>query len=452
MTSTGCGLALSTDLYEITMMAGYELALVPARATFELFVRDLPEHRSYLVAAGLAQALDYLEHLAFTPEHVAFLRQLPNLQRLPASFFDEVLPKFRFTGDVWAVPEGTPVFPLEPIVRVTGPLGEAQLVETALLAMITFQTSIASKAARIVDAAQGRQVMEFGSRRAHGIEAGVLAARAAYVAGCASTSNVEAGHRYGIPLAGTMAHSWVMSFPDELTAFRRFSELFGERAVFLIDTYDTLRAAKLIVDAGLHPGAVRIDSGDIMAVSRAVRGLLDAGGLPDVKILVSGDLDEYRITELLAAGAPVDGFGVGTALSTSKDAPSLGGIYKIVEVEAQGGAMAPVMKLSSGKRSHPGSKQVWRMAAAGHAVRDVVGLASEALAGGSPLLEPVMRRGRRLAPAPTLDATATVCRRRIEELPISVRQLTARTEYPVEMSEALAHLTATTESALAAHL
>lgn len=451
MTPTGCGLALSTDLYEITMMAGYELSLVPGRATFELFVRELPEHRSYLVAAGLEQALDYLEHLQFTPEHIAFLRQLPNLQRLPASFFDEVLPKFRFTGDVWAVPEGTPVFPLEPLVRVTGPLGEAQLVETALLAIITFQTSIASKAARIVDAAQGRHVMEFGSRRAHGIEAGVLAARAAYVAGCASTSNVEAGRRYGIPLAGTMAHSWVMSFPDELTAFRRFSELFGERAVFLIDTYDTLRAAKLVVDSGLHPGAVRIDSGDIMSVSRAVREVLDVGGLHDVKILVSGDLDEYRITELLAAGAPVDGFGVGTALSTSKDAPSLGGIYKIVEVEAPGG-MAPVMKLSSGKRSHPGSKQVWRMASAGHAVKDVVGLASESLAGGSPLLEPVMLRGRRRAPAPTLDATAASCRRHIEELPISVRQLTARTEYPVEMSAALAHLTATTESALAAQL
>lgn len=451
MTTSAHGLALSTDLYEITMMAGYELARVPGRATFELFVRELPEHRSYLVAAGLEQALDYLEHLRFTEEHVEFLRRLPNLQRLPASFFDEVLPRFRFTGDVWAVPEGTPVFPLEPLLRVTGPLSEAQLVETALLAIITFQTSIASKAARIVDAAQGRQVMEFGGRRAHGLEAGVLAARAAYVAGCDCTSNVEAGHRFGIPLAGTMAHSWVMSFADELTAFRRYAELFGESAVFLIDTYDTLRAARLIVESGLRPGAVRIDSGDVVALSRGVRAILDNGGFTDVKILVSGDLDEYRITELLAAGAPVDGFGVGTALATSNDAPALGGVYKIVEVESQG-RLAPVMKLSSGKRSHPGRKQVWRMTSAGRATKDVVGLADESPPGGTPLLEPVIERGRRVSPGISLEATAAACRRRRQELPMSVRQLTARTEYPVEMSDALTHLTATTASALAAHL
>lgn len=450
--------ALCTDLYELTMMAGYELARAPARATFELFVRELPPHRAFLIAAGLEQALNYLEDLSFTSEDIAFLRGLPNLRQLPARYFDDVLPRFRFSGDVWAMPEGTPVFPFEPILRVTAPLAEAQVVETALLSCVTFQTSIASKAIRIVEAARGRQVMEFGSRRAHGIEAGILAARAAFVAGCVSTSNVEAGRRFDIPLSGTMAHSWVMSFPDELSAFRAYAELFGDHAVLLIDTYDTLRAARLIVSSSLRPAAVRIDSGDLLMSSRAVRSTLDAGGRREVKILVSGDLDEHRIAALLDAGAPIDGFGVGTALATSSDAPALGGVYKLVELESDQGA-SPVMKLSASKRSHPGRKQVWRRVSEGRAVGDTLGLADETRfeeASASthteqrPLMQLVMRDGRRVHPSPPLRTLAAACARAVEELPPHLKLTATGTDYPVELSAALALLTEATTTKLAA--
>ena len=271
--------ALSTDLYELTMMAGYYAAGIRDQATFELYVRDLPRHRSYLVAAGLEQALQYLVSLEFTPAEIAYLRGLPILSNAPRAFFDDYLPSFRFTGEVWAAPEGTPLFEHEPLLRVTAPILEAQLVETALLAVIGFQTSIASKAARIVEVAAGRPVIEFGGRRAHGTEAAALAARAAYLAGCAGTSNTEAGLRFDIPVSGTMAHSWVMTFEDELRAFRAFAELYGERSVFLIDTYDTVAAARKIVASGLRPSAVRLDSGNIVELSRKVREILDAGGL-----------------------------------------------------------------------------------------------------------------------------------------------------------------------------
>jgi nicotinate phosphoribosyltransferase len=438
--------ALSTDLYEITMMAGYYLAGHNDRATFELFVRELPPRRQFLVAAGLAQALEYLERLRFTPDEIAFLRSTQSLRGVPTQFFDEYLPQFRFTGDVWAVPEGTPVFPMEPLLRVTAPVAEAQLVETALLAIITFQTSIASKAARIVEAAAGRLVMEFGSRRAHGIEAGVLAARAACVAGCHASSNVQAGFRFGIPVSGTMAHSWVMSFDNELAAFRAYAEVFGERAVFLIDTYDSIKAARLIVESGLRPAAVRLDSGDMVALAKAVRGILDDGGLGATRILASGNLDEDRIAAMLAEGAPIDGFGVGTALATSEDAPALGGIYKIVEVEREG-RLVPVMKLSGGKRSYPGAKQVWRMPDEGEGGWDLIGLATESAA-GRPLLAPVMRSGRRLDATPSIESLAAHCRRSVAELPASTRRLDGGGRYPVRLSAALQQLTARTESTL----
>lgn len=439
--------ALSTDLYEITMMAGYYLTGHNGRATFELVVRDLPPQRAFLVAAGLEQGLDYLAALRFSAEEIAYLRATPNLSGIPAGFFDDFLPRLRFTGDVWAMPEGTPVFPMEPLLRVTAPVAEAQLVETALLAIITFQTSIASKAARIVEAAQGRLVMEFGSRRAHGTEAGVLAARAAFVAGCGATSNVDAGYRFGIPLSGTMAHSWVMSYENELDAFRAYASVFGARAVFLIDTYDTLRAARLIVEAGLQPAFVRIDSGDIVALSTAVRRILDDGGLRGTGILVSGDLDEHRIARIVADGAPVDGFGVGTALSTSKDAPALGGIYKIVEMERDG-ALVPVMKLSGGKRSYPGRKQVWRIETDGLAGHDVVGLESERVEGGEPLLVPVMAGGRRLGPTEPLEHASRRCRRALARLPPPVRRGDASARYRVALSGALEQLIEHTESTL----
>jgi nicotinate phosphoribosyltransferase len=444
--------ALVTDLYELTMMAGYDAAGLRARATFELFVRRLPHQRAFLVAAGLEQALEYLETLRFTADQIAYLRELPNFRGVPSRFFDDTLPALRFTGEVCAVAEGTPVFAHEPLLRVTAPVLEAQLVETALLATLTFQTSIASKASRIVWAASGRTVMEFGSRRAHGAEAGVLAARAAYLAGCASTSNVEAGFRFGMPLSGTMAHSWVTSFADELEAFRAYQDTFPEGAVLLIDTYDTLQAARRIVTAGLRPRAVRLDSGDLVALSMGVREILDAGGLHETRILASGDMDEWSIAHQLAQGAPIDAFGVGTALATSTDAPALGGVYKQVEIERDG-ASRPTMKLSGGgKASFPGRKQVWRRYAEGTAQGDVIALEHEpAPPGAAPLLVPVMREGRRCQPPEPLEHSRDRCRRMLDELPSDVRMLDPRREYPVSRSGALERLTARTAEELRSH-
>lgn len=433
--------ALSTDLYELTMVAGYYAGGVTGQTTFELYARDLPANRSLLIAAGLDQALHYLEHLRFTAEEIEYLRQLPNLRGVPAEFFDRYLREFRFTGEVWAIEEGTPVFQLEPLLRVTAPAAEAQLAETALLAIVTFQTSIASKAARVVEAAGGRPVIEYGSRRAHGTEAALYAARAAVVGGCDGTSNVEAGFRFGIPVSGTMAHSWVMTYADEVEAFRRYAAVFGERAVFLIDTYNTLEAARKIVASGLRPAAVRLDSGDLVTLSRAVRQILDEGGLRETKILASGDLDERRIAQLLAAGAPVDAFGVGGALSTSSDAPNLGGIYKLVEVE-RGGVLAPALKFSPGKRSYPGRKQVWRVYEDGVAARDVIGLSDEpGPAGATPLLARVMSGGRRERESEPVATLRTRSRGSVAEFPPAVRRLTEPERYPVTTSEALRVLT-----------
>jgi nicotinate phosphoribosyltransferase len=429
---------LSTDLYQLTMMAGYHAAGLMGRATFELYVRQLPVNRSFLVAAGLEQALLYLESLRFSNEDIDHLRSLPALRGARREFFDEYLPRFRFTGEVWAVDEGIPVFPPAPVLRVTAPLPEAQIVETALLAQIAFQTSVASRGARMVEAASGRPVVEFGARRAHGIEAGVLAARAAFLSGCESTSNVEAGRRFGIPLSGTMAHSWVTAFPTELSAFRHYAEVFGDRTVILLDTYDTLAAARTLVASGLRPHAVRLDSGDVIDLSRRVRAILDDGGLRTTSIFASGDLNEWRIADIVAAAAPIDGFGVGAALSTSSDAPSLGAIYKLVEIERNGVAV-PIMKRSPGKQSYPGRKQVWRCVEAGTAVEDLLDLADVERNGESerPLLGPVMRGGIRESPPRTLTALRDHGRTAIAELPASVRRLDDPASYSVRLGRAL---------------
>ncbi|MBI4263802.1 MAG: nicotinate phosphoribosyltransferase [Acidobacteria bacterium] len=430
------GGALSTDLYELTMMAGYHAAGLMAPATFELYVRNLPPNRAYLVAAGLEQALQYLEHVRFTKEDIEYLRHVPAFSRVRDEFFDDYLPAFRFSGEVWAVEEGTPVFPPEPLLRVTAPLPEAQLAETALLAHVAFQTSVASRAARMVDVAAGRTVVEFGARRAHGIEAGVLAARAAFLAGCHSTSNVEAGRRFDIPVSGTMAHSWVTAFPDERTAFRAFADVFGDRTVILLDTYDTLAAARTVAASGLRPSAVRLDSGDVVMLSKQVRGILDAAGLHETDIFVSGDLDEWRIAEIVAAGAPVGGFGVGAALSTSSDAPSLGAIYKLVEIE-RSGSPVPIAKLSPGKQTHPGRKQVWRTFHGGTAGEDVIGLADESRPGGRELLTRVMVRGTRARAPRPLAELRDRCRSWLAELPGAVRRIDVPASYPVRLSAAL---------------
>jgi nicotinate phosphoribosyltransferase len=432
--------ALSTDLYELTMAAGYHAAGNDAQASFELFVRELPAGRSCLVAAGLEQALGFLAAWQFTPDDISYLRSLPELSGASSDFFDTYLPGLRFTGDVWAMPEGVPVFAGEPILRVTAPLAEAQLVETALLSIVLFQTLVASKAARVVQAAAGRPVIEFGGRRAHGPEAAVHAARAAYLAGCQATSNVEAGSRFGIPVSGTMAHSWVMAHADELTAFTRYTAVHGARSVLLIDTYDTVAAARLIVGAGLRPAAVRVDSGDLAGLSAAVRAVLDAGSLQETKILVSGDLDEHRVAALIASRAPIDGFGVGTAVTTSVDAPSLSGVYKLVAIARESG-MSPVAKLSPGKRTLPGEKQVWRVARAGEALRDVVGTADESgPPDGMPLLRHVIRRGVPMETPPRLDAIRDRCRASVASLPAGVRRLTDAERFPVDLSTDLDRL------------
>jgi nicotinate phosphoribosyltransferase len=352
---------LHTDLYELTMAAGYfQAGKTGDRATFELYVRRLPWNRKYLVAAGLAQAAEYLLNLRFTREEIAYLRTLPQFARAQDGFF-EMLSKLRFTGDVFAVPEGTPMFGGEPLLTVRAPLVEAQLAETYLLSTIGFQTMIATKASRVVRAALGRAVVEFGTRRAHSPEAGVLAGRAAYIGGCAGTSNTETGFRYGVPVFGTAAHSWVMSFHDELAAFRQLQELLGGNTVQLIDTYDTMEGARRAASLGRPLWGVRLDSGNLAELAPAVRTILDDAGLADVKIMATGDLNEYKIQELLAGRAPIDLFGVGTELSTSADSPSLGVVYKLVEVETGGEVRHPV-KLSSDKHTLPGAKQVFRYA------------------------------------------------------------------------------------------
>jgi nicotinate phosphoribosyltransferase len=334
---------------------------------------------------------------------------------------------------VWAVEEGTPVFPPEPLLRITAPMPEAQLVETALLAHIGFQTSVASRTARVIEAAAGRPVVDFGARRAHGLDAGLLAARAAFLAGCDATSNVDASRRFGIPVSGTMAHSWVMTFPDEMTAFRAYIEVFGEDTVLLIDTYDTEQAARAIAASGLKPRAVRLDSGDLIAVSRRVRAILDAGGLRGTAIFVSSDLHEDRIAEMVAANAPIDGFGVGGALSTVSDAPALGAIYKLVEIE-RGGVNVPIMKLSPGKQSYPGRKQVWRRVELGIASGDTIDLDNRpGPDGAQPLLERVMADGRRTRVTPPLAELRARGRTRIAELPAAVRSVRDAAPYPVRL-------------------
>jgi len=430
---------LLTDLYEITMAAAFFESDFFPLASFELFVRHLPPQRTYLVAAGLEQALDFLESVRFSAEEIDFLRAHPAFKHVRPAFFD-YLAQLRFTGEVWAVPEGTPIFALEPLLRVTAPIIEAQLVETFLLTTITFQTSIASKAARIVHAAEGRGVVEFGARRAHGPEAGVLAARAAYLSGFAGTSNVEAGFRFDIPTSGTIAHSFVMAMPDELEAFRRYSQIFPETSVLLVDTYDTLAAVDKIIAAGLKPQGIRLDSGDLVELSRVARRKLDQAGLSATRIFASGYLDEIKIADLIRKGAAIDAFGVGTALATSSDAPALSGVYKLVEVK-EGGHKSYHAKFSQDKATYPGTKQIFRLSdASGRYRHDLVACAGEKYPDAEPLLTCVMKDGRRIAPSPALSEIRERCSREFERLPERYRELSSPDTYPVKFSGELERL------------
>ncbi len=425
--------ALNTDLYQLTMAAGYFAAgKTNDVGTFELSVRRLPEPRNFLIAAGLQQAVEYLLSLQFRPEEISYLRSLPQFKNTPPEFF-EFLRKLRFTGDLFAVPEGTPIFANEPIAIVRAPLLQAQLVETYLLSTFAFQTTVASKGARCVIAAEGRQVVEFGSRRAHSPEAGILAGRAAYIAGCAGTSNTEAGMRFDIPVFGTAAHSWTMAFPDEEESFRALQRLLGDSTVFLIDTYDTIEGARLAARLGKPVWGVRLDSGDLAALSKEVRRILDRAGLQDAKIFATNDLNEHRLAELVRAGAPIDGFGVGTQLATSADAPTLSAVYKLVELQRRD-ALYYTAKFSDEKSTLPGAKQIYR-----YPDRDVIALYSECNAEfeGEPLVRPIVIGGELVEPAPSTAMLRSYAASAISALPKRLHSLESAPPYDVEISPRL---------------
>jgi nicotinate phosphoribosyltransferase len=428
---------LLTDLYELTMAAGYyEAAIAGQLGTFELTVRRLPERRSFLLAAGLRQAVEYLlDGFRFGADDVEYLRALPQFARVSPGFFD-LLRKLHFTGDLFAVPEGTPVFAGEPLAIVRGPMIEAQIPETYLLSTLAFQTLIATKAARVAAMAEGRGVVEFGTRRAHSPQAGVLAARAAYIGGAIGTSNVLAGKRFGIPVYGTAAHSWVQAFPSESEAQRELQKLLGDQSVFLVDTYDTVEGVRKAAALGRPLWGVRLDSGDLASLSRAARGILDQAGLRDAKIMASGDLNEYRIRELCVAGAPIDAFGVGTELATSADAPALAAVYKLVETEARGEKRHPA-KFSADKITVPGAKQVYRFAD-----HDLIARADERVEarGAEPLLRPVIVGGRLVEPLPDARPARDHAADCLRRLPEKHRRLAGAEPYPVRYSRGLQDL------------
>lgn len=430
--------ALLTDLYQLTMLYGYFRHGMEASAVFELFVRKLPTGRNFLMAAGLEQVIEYLENLRFGVEELDWVRRS---RRFDPAFVD-YLAALRFTGDVHAVPEGTIFFPDEPIVRVTAPIAEAQLVEPRLMNLLHFQTLIASKAARAVLVAPHKLLIEFGLRRAHGAEAGLLAARAAYLAGMSGSSTVLADLRFGVPVYGTMAHSFVQAHDDEAEAFLRYARDLPGHVVLLLDTYDTEAAAEKAVALaprlraeGIRIEGVRLDSGDLADHARKVRRILDAGGLHDATIFVSGSLDEYRVRDLLAGGAPIDGFGIGSRLDTSADAPYLDCAYKLQEY-----AGLARRKRSEGKATWPGRKQVYRRHDGDGRMREDVLTLEDDPWEGEPLIRPVMRGGRRLVPMPPLADSRARAAADLARLPEALRCLDGGTRYPVHVAPALIEL------------
>ena len=427
--------ALLTDLYQLTMLQGYHDCGMDETAVFEFFVRRLPPERGFLIAAGLEQALQFLENLKFSRSELEWLQKTGRFgDRFIAS-----LESLRFTGDVHAMREGTIFFPNEPILRITATIAQAQLVETRLINLLHFQTLIASKAARMVLAAPKKMLVDFGLRRAHGAEAGLLAARASFIAGFSGTATVEAGKEYDIPLFGTMAHSFVQAHDDEELAFEHFARAQPENAVLLIDTYDTEAAASKVVSlanrlkcCGIRIKGVRIDSGDLALHATQVRRILDEGGLNHATIFASGDLDEYRLGGMLAGGAPIDGFGIGTRMDTSSDRPYLDCAYKLVEYSGK-----PRRKRSEGKQTWPGRKQVYRsFDAAGRFEQDILTIEGDAHP-GEPLIRQVMLGGRRLASAMPLAEIRAHAAWNLERLPASLRDLEGPYDYRVGMSQAL---------------
>jgi nicotinate phosphoribosyltransferase len=429
---------LLTDLYQLNMLQAYLDDGHTGSAVFEFFMRKLPPRRGFLVASGLEQVLDYLEALRFSAEEIEWLARTGRFKQNLLDYLAEL----RFTGDVHAIPEGTVFFADEPLLRITAPLPQAQLIETRLINLLHFQTLVASKAARMLLAAPGKLMVDFGLRRAHGAEAGLFAARASYVAGFAGTATVLAGKLYDIPIYGTMAHSFIQSYDDEMEAFETFARARPENLTLLIDSYDTEAGARKVVALaprlralGTTITAVRLDSGDVIALSKSVRRILDDGGLREVRIFASGGLTEDSIAEFLRAGAPIDGFGMGTSLTTSSDVASLDCVYKLQEY-----AGLSRRKRSTGKATWPGRKQVWRSYGAdGRMAADVLSVEGDEH-NGEPLIEPVMKGGRRLAPSPSLAAVRERAARDLARLPDPLRRLEPGTSYPVQIGDRLLRL------------
>lgn len=437
---------LLTDLYQLTMMQGYYDHGLDRDAVFEFFIRKLPENRGFLMASGLETVIQYLENLKITSEE---LQWLVNSGRFNKGFI-EYLEELRFSGDVDAMEEGTVFFPDEPVLRVTAPLAQAQLVESRIINLLHFQTLIASKAVRMVLAAPGKLYVDFGFRRAHGAEAGLLAARACYMAGISGTSTVMANLLYGIPVYGTMAHSFVLAHEDETEAFLNFALSQPDNVILILDTYDTEEAARRVVKLGhelikkgIKIKGVRLDSGDLADHARKVRSILDQGGLKDTNIFASGGLDEYSLAELAAAEAPIDGFGIGTAMDTSSDAPYLDSAYKLQQYN---GKMK--RKRSEGKATLPGSKQVYRFFdESGNAKEDMIALDSEE-SEGKPLLEPVMRSGKRVRPAASIEILRKHAAGQLANLPDFLKRIQNPSSYPVKLSSSLQQLIQTLDSQL----
>ena len=440
--------ALLTDLYQLNMVQAYLDHGETMTAVFEFFVRTLPARRGFFLAAGLEQALDYLENLRFSAAEIAWLKSTGRFRQNLLDYLGE----FRFSGDVHAMPEGTAFFADEPILRVTAPLPQAQFVESRLINILHFQTLIAAKAARMVLAAPNKALVDFGMRRAHGAEAATMAARASYLAGFAGTATVSAGREFGIPLYGTMAHSFIEAFDDETAAFAAFAQARPDNLVLLLDTYDTEAAARKVVAlapklkaAGIAIRGVRLDSGDLIALSKSVRKILDAGGLGAVTIFASGGLDEDSLAAFARANAPIDGLGIGTSLTTSADVPNLDCVYKMQEY-----AGLARRKRSARKATWPGRKQVWRRYGAdGRMAGDVLALEGRAHE-GEPLIELVIENGRRLRPPPSLDELRRRAAVELDRLPEPLRRLEAGTTYPVEVAEELKRLAAEVVRRLAA--
>jgi nicotinate phosphoribosyltransferase len=430
--------ATLTDLYQLAMLKSYHDQGMNQAAVFEFYIRNLPAQRNFLMAAGLEQVLEYLENLQFTPQERDWLK---NSGRFPAEFADS-LKDFRFTGNVDALPEGTVFFSNEPVLRITAPLQQAQLAETRIINILQMQTMAASKAARMVFTAPGKTLLDFGLRRSHGAEAGLFVARASYLAGFNGSATVPAEPFYGIPVFGTMAHSYIQAHSDETTAFKNFAHSWPDNTIFLLDTYDTVQAAHKVValardlkKEGISIHGVRLDSGDLTQLAKQVRSVLDEGGLKDTRIFASGNLDEYALEQLIAKQAPIDGFGIGTHLAVSEDAPTLECVYKMQEYDGQ-----PQRKRSERKATWPGKKQVFRTVdAQGKIQEDHLAMEDESPP-GEPLLKPCMRNGKRLSPPASLEQCRTYAARQLDQLPKALRSLKPASPYPVHISQKIRDL------------